>query len=129
MCRKEYPVLYEQLVKASEMIMSNGRVPCGIKQLYGEIIEFTLQFYKSLSVREREESFTSRKYFLISLSFMKQIKDPAEKTKMPGIVCVLNCFLNTPSSRLACLLKIYGFKKMVQGESPRIIFDLITTRF
>ena len=25
--------------------------------------------------------------------------------------------------------KIYGFKKMIQGESPRIIFDLVTTRF
>ena len=25
--------------------------------------------------------------------------------------------------------KIYGYKKMVQGESPRIIFDIITTRF
>ena len=46
------------MVKASEMIMSDGRVPRGIKQLYGEIIEFTLQFYKSLSVRDREESFT-----------------------------------------------------------------------
>ena len=25
--------------------------------------------------------------------------------------------------------RIYGFRKMVQGESPRIIFDIITTRF
>ena len=25
--------------------------------------------------------------------------------------------------------RIYGFKKMVQGESPRIILDMITTRF
>ena len=25
--------------------------------------------------------------------------------------------------------KIYGFKKMIQGESLRIIFDLVTTRF
>ena len=25
--------------------------------------------------------------------------------------------------------KIYGYKKMVQGESPRIIFDIVTTRF
>jgi hypothetical protein len=25
--------------------------------------------------------------------------------------------------------KIYGFKKMIHGESPRIIFDLIMTRF
>ena len=25
--------------------------------------------------------------------------------------------------------KIYGFKKMIQGEISRIIFDLVTTRF
>ena len=25
--------------------------------------------------------------------------------------------------------KVYGFKKMIQGESPRIIFDIIMTRF
>ena len=32
--------------------------------------------------------------------------------------------------RCACPQKrVYGFKKMVRGESPRIIFDLIMTRF
>ena len=30
---------------------------------------------------------------------------------------------------LAQIWAIYGYKKMVKGESPRIIFDLVTTRF
>ena len=148
-CRKVYPVLYERLVKASDMMMSNGRVPSGIKVLYGEIIKFTIQFYKSLHVRDREESYTRRTDGELSTEIFphfpviyerpqyeadkrssRKDKDaweslcaklfPEHSKLTPGLFVVTCC---CPEKR------IYGFKKMVQGESPRIIFDLITTRF
>ena len=45
---------------------------------------------------------------------------PEHTTLTPGLFLVTCCCSKK---------KIYGFKKMIQGESPRIIFDLIMTRF
>ena len=59
-CIKRYPVLFDRLLSASNMTLSNGRIPQTIKKLYGEIIKFTLDFYNSLEVREREHDYSRR---------------------------------------------------------------------
>ena len=42
------------------MTLSDGRIPQSIKNLCGEIIKFTLDFYNSLEVREREHDYSRR---------------------------------------------------------------------
>ena len=148
-CMKRYPILYARLLKTSEMMLSNGKIPQSIKSLYAEIIEFTMTFYNALSNRDRDVSYTRRTKGEVSAEIFphfpviyerpryeadqrssKKDKDaweslcsklfPEHSKLTPGLFIVTCC---CPQKR------IYGFKKMVQGESPRIIFDLITTRF
>ena len=148
-CMKTYPILYARLLKTSEMMLSNGKIPQSIKSLYAEIIEFTMTFYNALSNRDRDVSYTRRTKGEVSAEIFphfpviyerpryeadqrssKKDKDaweslcsklfPEHSKLTPGLFIVTCC---CPQKR------IYGFKKMVQGESPRIIFDLITTRF
>ena len=148
-CMKRYPILYARLLKSSEMMLSNGKIPQSIKSLYAEIIEFTMKFYNTLSNRDRDVSYTRRTNGEVSAEIFphfpviyerpqyeadqrssKKDKDawespcsklfPEHSKLTPGLFIVTCC---CPQKR------IYGFKKMVQGESPRISFDLITTRF
>ena len=112
------------------------------------LIDFTLQFYDSLPEREpsnykiRTEGEIKTECFpLFSLKRERaryeadqrgsnKDKDswddlcsklfPVHTQLTPGLFLVTCC---CPKK------KVYGFKKMVQGESPRIIFDLIMTRF
>ena len=52
-CINKYPVLYERLLAASSMFLSDGIIPESIKLLYAEILKFTLKFYAGLEETDR----------------------------------------------------------------------------
>ena len=148
-CIKKFPVLYSRLKDSSNMMLANGKIPDGIKYLYAAVIDFIVQFYKDLEVRDQDLDYTESNSGEVKTEFFphfpilfkrplyeadkrssKKDKDawdtlctklfPVHTQLTPGLFIVSCC---CPQK------KVYGFKKMVQGESPRIIFDLVTTRF
>ena len=148
-CIKKFPILYERLKVSSTMMLANGKIPVGVKRLYGEIIEFCLRFYENLEVRDQDEEYSKvdktdieaeffphfpilfkRPQYVADQKTSNKDKDawealcsklfPVHTQLTPGLFVMSCC---CPQK------KIYGFKKMIQGESPRIIFDLVTTRF
>ena len=57
-CIRKYPILYERLKVSSTMMLANGKIPVGVKRLYGKIIEFCLSFYENLEVRDQDEEYS-----------------------------------------------------------------------
>ena len=147
-CIQKYPVLYDRLKRAALLPLSNGDIPLGVKKLYSAIISFVLEFYEKLDIRDQDADYSRRQGEIKAEVFpqfptifqrpmyeadrrlSKKDKDswdtlctklfPEHTQLTPGLFIVSCC---CPQK------KIYGYKKMVQGESPRIIFDIITTRF
>ena len=57
-CIRKYPILYERLKVSSTMMLANGKILAGVKKLYGEIIEFCLNFFEKLEVRDQDEDYS-----------------------------------------------------------------------
>ena len=144
-----YPLIYKRMKNISNLPILDGKLPVYVKDLINDLIDFVLTFYKSLPKRNKSEVFTKRtegenkfeifpqwnllwerpRYEADEKNSSKD-KDafgnlcsklfPEHRVLTPGLFVVTCC----------CPQKnIYGIKKMIQGESPRIIFDLINCRF
>ena len=130
------------------MIRSNGKLPHFVKTFYAKILEFCSNYCDDIPVRGendykrrtggeiKAEVFPNfplikeRNKYKADEKGNKKDADvwdalcsklfPENSKLTPGLFLVTCC---CPQKR------VYGFKKMVKGESPRIIFDMIMTRF
>ena len=146
---KKYPLLYKRLDDIGRMMLSNGKIPKCVKIFFIQLIDFCITYFGSLPVRnesdyrniKKEEDVKSECFPLWNIKRKRaryqedkkgSKKDtdswdelcskpfPEHSRLTPGLFIVTCC---CPKK------KVYGFKKMIQGESPRIIFDIIMTRF
>ena len=146
---KKYPLLYKRLDSIGQMMLSHGKIPKSVKNFILSLIDFCLSYYSSLVVRKstdyknmkKDEDVKSEcfplwdikrkraRYQADQRASKKDIESwdelcsklfPEHRRLTPGLFIVTCC---CPKK------KVYGFKKMIQGESPRIIFDIIMTRF
>ena len=146
---KKNPLLYKRLDDIGRMELSNGKIPKCVKIFFLQLIDFCITYFKNLPLRQesdyrsikKEEDVKSECFPLWSIKRKRaryqadqkgSKKDtdswdelcsklfPEHSRLTPGLFIVTCC---CPKK------KVYGFKKMIQGESPRIIFDIIMTRF
>ena len=145
----KYPLIFKRLDAIGRMMLSNGKIPKCVKIFTLSLIDFCISYWSSLPVRQssdyqlmnkgdevKSECFPlwdiRRKRARYQADQKGSKKDidawdelcsklfPEHSRLTPGLFIVTCC---CPKK------KVYGFKKMIQGESPRIIFDLIMTRF
>ena len=146
---KKYPLLYKRWDSISRMMLSHGEIPKSAKIFILSLIDFCINYFSSLAVRKstdyktmnmnedvKSECFPlwdiKRKRARYEADKKGNKKDidswdelcskmfPEHRRLTPGLFIVTCC---CPKK------KVYGFKKMIKGESPRIIFDIIMTRF
>ena len=130
------------------MVLCDGKLPNFVKSLYANILTFCEEYLKLLPVRTKDdyqerlggeikaEDFPNFPLIVEKNKYKadergnRKDKDvweglcsklfPENSLLTPGLFLVTCC---CPKKR------VYGFQKMVRGESPRIIFDMIMTRF
>ena len=144
---KMYPNIYERLKDVQLMNNQRSDIPKSIRILYQKLTEFVVAFYNGVEERD-EDVYTERDGEVLTEFFphfpavfekaeyeidnkgntkeKSSQKDlcaklfPEHQKLTSGLFIVTCCCSNK---------KIYGFKKMVGGASPRIIFDIVMTRF
>ena len=141
------PLMYSRLDKISNMEGANGILPRYVKQLYVDILTFCLQYYNKCPDRQNTDysprvTGESKSLFFPNLPLIRQkaryeadtkestldkeatagcVKLFSESKKHTGGLFLLTCCC--PNKR------IYGFQKIINGESPRIVVDLALGRF
>ena len=145
---QKYPNVYERLRDIQHVTKQRREIPLSIKILYQKLTEFCLDFYLNTEERE-EEVYTERLDGEVAAEFFPQFPAVYERARYkadqrgsrqekenhrnlcsklfpehqkltPGLFIMTCC---CPKKR------IYGIKKMIEGESPKIIFDIVMTRF
>ena len=145
---KTYPLIFKRFENISRMSNSSGKLPEFVKKIYVKVIEFCLEYCESIPVRQPTD-YTPRQGGEIKAEVFPKFPLLAEKNRYKadekgsrkdddvwgGLCSKLfpeNSLLTPGLFLVTCACpqkRVYGFKKMVRGESPRIIFDLIMTRF
>ena len=124
-----------------------GKISQSIRTLYIHIIEFCIDYLETIPVRKEDDYEPHSKEiksevfpnFLILKEKTKYKADEKGSKQEKNVGDDLCSKLFPENSKLTPGLfivtcccpkkKVYGYKKMVKGESPRIIFDIIMTRF
>ena len=126
------------------MVGSDGKLPNFVKKYFVEILKFCMQYCDSLPVRQ-DSDYLQRIGGEIKAEVFPNFPLLKEKNKYKadekgskkdsdvweGLCSKLfpeNSLLTPGLFLVTCTCpqkRVYGFKKMVRGESPRIIFDMI----
>ena len=130
------------------MVLADGKLPKFVKTYFVKVLEFCIAYCDSLPVRnysdylQREGGEIKAEVFpnfpLLNEKNKYKADEKGSKKDIDvwdGLCSKLfpeNSLLTPGLFLVTCTCpqkRVYGFKKMVRGESPRIIFDLIMTRF
>ena len=142
--REMYPVAVDRL---QDMRTEFGMLPEHVGAFYASLIEFVVNFYNSLPERS-ESDYTRRENGEIPNQFFPHFpllydrpkysadNENGEDEKFWNELCSKmfpeHVRLSPGLFLVTCACsdkKIYGFIMIIMGESPRLIFDIITTRF
>ena len=145
---KTFPLIYKRLDNVSRMPLNEGRIPEFVKSFYVKVLQFCKEYCDSLPVRDKSD-YSQRNGEEIKTEMFPSFPLLREKNRYKadergsrkdsdvwnGLCNKLfpeNSQLTPGLFLVTCTCpqkRVYGFRKMVKGESPRIIFDLIMTRF
>ena len=144
---EKYPLLFKRLSKISQMTSSKGKILKSVKQFVVKLILFCENYLDSLPDRDEKDYHATstevqsecfplftikRKRAQYEADKRGSAKDNEAWSDLCSKLFPEHAYLTPGLFLVTCCCpkkKVYGFKKMIHGESPRIIFDLIMTRF